>query len=37
MFMEYLTDMSFVLIILVGSIIALLYAFMRKTKRKRAR
>lgn len=37
MFMEYLTDMSFVLIILVGSIIALLYAFMRRTKRKRAR
>ncbi|MEH7342898.1 EYxxD motif small membrane protein [Bacillus sp. JJ1532] len=37
MFLEYLTDMSFVLIILVGSIIALLFAFMRKSRKRRAR
>ncbi|WP_331457198.1 EYxxD motif small membrane protein [Bacillus sp. FJAT-29937] len=37
MFLEYLTDMSFVLIIVVGSIIALLFAFMRKSRKRRAR
>ncbi|WP_336296597.1 EYxxD motif small membrane protein [Bacillus pinisoli] len=34
MFMEYVTDMSFVLITIIGGIIAISYAFI---KRKRAR
>ncbi|WP_395947826.1 EYxxD motif small membrane protein [Bacillus sp. X1(2014)] len=29
MFWEYLTDMSFVLIAIIGSIVALLYTFIR--------
>jgi len=33
MFMEYLTDMWFVMATLIGSIIALLYAFVRRRKR----
>ncbi|WP_410489324.1 EYxxD motif small membrane protein [Bacillus sp. DTU_2020_1000418_1_SI_GHA_SEK_038] len=37
MFLEYLTDMSFVLIILIGSIIALVYSYMRRSKKRRAR
>ncbi|WP_327084789.1 EYxxD motif small membrane protein [Thalassobacillus devorans] len=30
--MEYFTDTSFVLVVLIGSIIALLYAFMKKRR-----
>ncbi|SEA90039.1 hypothetical protein SAMN05421743_11029 [Thalassobacillus cyri] len=30
--MEYLTDTSFVLAVIIGSIIALLYAFMKKRR-----
>ncbi|MES9656938.1 MULTISPECIES: EYxxD motif small membrane protein [Bacillaceae] len=37
MFLEYVTDMSFVLIILIGSIVAILYAFIRKSGKKGAR
>ena len=37
MFWEYLLDMSFVLISLIGSIVALLFVFIRRSKRKRAR
>ena len=35
MFMEYLTDMSFVLIVLIGGIIAISYVYVRKARRKR--
>lgn len=35
MFWEYVSDMSFVLIILIGSIVALLFAFMKKSRRAR--
>ncbi|WP_338030804.1 EYxxD motif small membrane protein [Cytobacillus citreus] len=37
MFLEYLTDMSFVLIALIGGIVALLFVYMRKSKKRRAR
>ncbi|MFP5107126.1 EYxxD motif small membrane protein [Neobacillus sp. C211] len=37
MFWEYLTDMSFVLIAIIGSIVALLYVFIRRTGKRRAR
>jgi hypothetical protein len=37
MFWEYLTDMSFVLIAIIGSIVALIYAFIRRTDKRRAR
>jgi hypothetical protein len=37
MFYEYFTHMSFVLIILIGGIVALIYAYMRKSNRRRAR
>ncbi|MFB5197929.1 EYxxD motif small membrane protein [Neobacillus sp. KR4-4] len=37
MFLEYLTDMSFVLIAIIGSIVALLYTFIRRTSKRRAR
>jgi hypothetical protein len=37
MFWEYLLDMSFVLISLIGGIVALLYVFIRRSKRRRAR
>ncbi|WP_409970704.1 EYxxD motif small membrane protein [Bacillus sp. Bva_UNVM-123] len=37
MFWEYFSDMSFVLIILIGGIVALLYAFLRKSRKGRAR
>ncbi|WP_374058372.1 EYxxD motif small membrane protein [Bacillus aquiflavi] len=37
MLYEYISDMSFVLITLIGSIIALLYVFIRKVYKKRAR
>ncbi|WP_325050549.1 EYxxD motif small membrane protein [Falsibacillus albus] len=37
MFMEYLTDMSFVLIALIGGIVALFYVYIRKSRRKRVR
>jgi hypothetical protein len=36
MFWEYVTDMSFVLIALIGSIIALLFVFIRKSSKRRA-
>ncbi|MDQ0215574.1 hypothetical protein J2S13_001992 [Oikeobacillus pervagus] len=35
MFLEYLTDMSFVLVMLIGGIIAIGYAYFRKTRKKR--
>ncbi|MFC5733363.1 EYxxD motif small membrane protein [Cytobacillus gottheilii] len=35
MFWEYLTDMSFVLIAIIGSIIALLFVFIRNIRKKR--
>ncbi|MFB3165159.1 EYxxD motif small membrane protein [Neobacillus sp. 179-J 1A1 HS] len=37
MFWEYLLDMSFVLISLIGSIVALLFVFIRRSNRRRAR
>ncbi|WP_373561643.1 MULTISPECIES: EYxxD motif small membrane protein [Bacillaceae] len=37
MFWEYLTDMSFILIAIIGSIVALLYTFIRRTSKRRAR
>lgn len=37
MLMENFTDMSFVFILVIGSIIALLFAYMRKTKKRRAK
>ncbi|MFE8697073.1 EYxxD motif small membrane protein [Cytobacillus sp. FJAT-53684] len=37
MFWEYLTDMSFVLIALIGSIVALLFVYIRKSNKRRAR
>ncbi len=37
MFWEYVMDMSFVLIALIGSIVAILYVFIRKTKKGRVR
>jgi hypothetical protein len=37
MFWEYLADMSFVLIALIGSIVALIYAFIRRSSKRRAR
>ncbi|WP_367949350.1 EYxxD motif small membrane protein [Bacillus sp. FJAT-29790] len=37
MFLEYLTDMSFVLIALIGGIVALLYVYIRRSNKKRAR
>ncbi|WP_349654880.1 EYxxD motif small membrane protein [Neobacillus sp. DY30] len=37
MFWEYLLDMSFVLISLIGGIVALLYVFIRRSNRRRAR
>ncbi|WP_407646924.1 EYxxD motif small membrane protein [Bacillus fonticola] len=32
--MEYLTDMSFILITLIGSIIALVYTYLRRSRKK---
>jgi lipid-A-disaccharide synthase-like uncharacterized protein len=37
MFWEYILDMSFVLISLIGGIVALLYVFIRRSNRRRAR
>ncbi|WP_332248313.1 EYxxD motif small membrane protein [Bacillus sp. SG-1] len=37
MFWEYVTDLSYVLISVIGGIIAILYAFMRKGRKKRVR
>ncbi|WP_349292648.1 EYxxD motif small membrane protein [Bacillus methanolicus] len=37
MFLEYVMDMSFVLIALIGSIVALLFVYVRKTNKKRIR
>ncbi|MEH7491083.1 EYxxD motif small membrane protein [Neobacillus niacini] len=37
MFWEYLLDMSFVIISLIGGIVALLFVFIRRSSRKRAR
>lgn len=34
---DYFANTTFVVIILIGAIIATLYAFMRKTKKRRAR
>ncbi|MEH7107750.1 EYxxD motif small membrane protein [Bacillus sp. JJ1764] len=34
MFFEWLTHTAFVLILLVGSIVALIYAFMRRSRRR---
>lgn len=35
MFLEYVMDMSFVLITLIGSIVALIFVYVRKTNKKR--
>ncbi|WP_407691446.1 EYxxD motif small membrane protein [Robertmurraya mangrovi] len=37
MFWEYVSDMSFVLITLIGSIVALLFVYIKKSNRRRAR
>ncbi|WP_338091718.1 EYxxD motif small membrane protein [Peribacillus tepidiphilus] len=37
MYLEYVTDLSFVLIALIGSLIALLFVFVKKTRKKRMR
>lgn len=37
MFWEYLLDMSFVLIALIGGIVALLYVYIRRSNKRRAR
>ncbi|WP_369011853.1 EYxxD motif small membrane protein [Robertmurraya sp. DFI.2.37] len=37
MFWEYITDMSFLIVILIGSIVALCYAFIKKSKGKHVR
>jgi lysophospholipid acyltransferase (LPLAT)-like uncharacterized protein len=37
MFWEYLLDMSFVIISLIGGIVALLFVFIRRSNRRRAR
>lgn len=36
-FMEYFTDTTFVLIMLIGGMIAIFYAFMQKSKKKKIR
>jgi hypothetical protein len=37
MFWEYLLDMSFVLISLIGGIVAILFVFIRRSNKRRAR
>ncbi|WP_328586482.1 EYxxD motif small membrane protein [Bacillus massilinigeriensis] len=37
MFLEYVTDMSFVLISLIGSIIAILFVYVKKVNKRRVR
>ncbi|WP_456272590.1 EYxxD motif small membrane protein [Bacillus sp. AK031] len=37
MFWEYVMDMSYVFISLIGGIVAILYVFLRKGRKKRAR
>ncbi|MDR6120544.1 hypothetical protein QFZ87_000141 [Bacillus sp. SLBN-46] len=37
MFWEYVSHMSFVLIVIIGSIVALLYTYMRRSSKRRAR
>ncbi|WP_342025880.1 MULTISPECIES: EYxxD motif small membrane protein [Cytobacillus] len=37
MFWEYVMDMTFVLAAIIGSIVALLFVYIRKTKKGRAR
>ncbi|MEH7438831.1 EYxxD motif small membrane protein [Neobacillus drentensis] len=37
MFWEYVSHMSFVLIVIIGSIVALLYTYMRRSNKRRAR
>lgn len=37
MFLEYISDMLFVLIAIIGGIVAIFYAYLRKTKKRRAR
>ncbi len=36
MFMEYITDMSFVMAMIIGSVIAILFVYVRRSKKKRA-
>ncbi|WP_335869414.1 EYxxD motif small membrane protein [Bacillus sp. 2205SS5-2] len=35
MFLEYITDMTFVLAALIGGIVAILFVYVRKTKKRR--
>ncbi|MGG3739019.1 EYxxD motif small membrane protein [Aeribacillus pallidus] len=35
MFLEYVTDMSYVLISLIGGIIAILYVYIRRSRKNR--
>ncbi|MBM7587569.1 putative neuraminidase [Bacillus pakistanensis] len=37
MFWEYITDMSYVLLSLIGGIIAIAYVYFRKSKKRRVR
>ncbi|WP_419160581.1 EYxxD motif small membrane protein [Rossellomorea sp. BNER] len=37
MFWEYITDMSYVLLSLIGGIVAIAYVYFRKSKKRRAR
>ncbi|RDI36695.1 EYxxD motif small membrane protein [Falsibacillus pallidus] len=37
MFMEYFTDMSFVLIALIGGIVAISYVYVKRARGRRAR
>ncbi|WP_433746842.1 EYxxD motif small membrane protein [Falsibacillus pallidus] len=37
MFMEYLTDMSFVLIALIGGIVAISYVYIKRVRGRRVR
>ncbi|WP_338752961.1 EYxxD motif small membrane protein [Bacillus sp. FJAT-52991] len=36
MFMEYVTDVSFVMAMIIGSVIAILFVYVRRSKKKRA-
>lgn len=37
MFWEYVTDMSFVIFMIIGSIVALMFVYTRRASKKRAR
>lgn len=37
LFLEYVTDMLFVLIAIIGSIVAILFAFVKKMNKRRVR